>query len=202
MRIVQLLGTNGAGKSSIFRALAESDPRARAHEAGLVTCLPTYRAILVGNYLRGINTPGVDALRGGKAGILQALDVAVHVAHASPRAAKLTWIGWEGIIILTRMYHQELLARNLEPVYLVVDTPEAECFARIEGRSGKRRADLKGHGKIVVGRARGVVSLAKWLGEQPGSYVTALDGRRSPHVNSTLILRMLGVAVRRTPVLA
>ena len=193
MKVVQVLGTNGSGKSTVFRTLAESDHQAVM--GGGVTVLPSLRGVLVGEYLTEKKTPGVDGIH-GKVEILAALDVAL----ATAAAWQATWVGWEGIIIMTRQYHHEILARGATALYLVLDTPEDECFRRIALRSGKVREALKQNGAIVTNRMRGVVSLSKWLMEQPGAYVTQLDGHRSPWLNGTMLLRMLGVQAVRTPV--
>jgi hypothetical protein len=193
MKVVQVLGTNGAGKSTLFRTLALSDPDAQVITG--LTLMPALRGVLVGDYLSGKKTPGVDGIH-GKTEILAALRMAVEGA----RAHGLQWVGWEGIIIMTRQYHAEIVARGAEVLYLVLDTAVDECFARIERRSGKTRADLKGDGKIVVGRARGVLSLATWLSEQPGATVVHLDGGQPPWANGTQLLQLLGVQVARTPV--
>jgi hypothetical protein len=197
VRVVQVLGTNGSGKSTLFRSFAESDPTAVVTPGGTspLTFVPQVRGVFVGDYLSGKKTPGVDGIH-GKVDILAALDVALSEA----KHYHFSWVGWEGIIIMTRQYHQEILARGGDPLYLVLDTPEDECFARIARRSGKVREALKQNGAIVTNRMRGVVSLAKWLQEQPGAYVWQLDGCRSPWLNGTMLLRMLGVQAVRTPV--
>jgi thymidylate kinase len=169
VRVVQVLGTNGAGKSTLLRTLAKSDPRVWSPEG--YTILPSWRFILVGEYMREVNTPGADTFR-NKA---ELLDFLTRAAQWVTERKEPWVVAWEGIIIMTRQYHEEYLRLGLSPLYLMLDTSLEECYRRIEVRSGKKQEDLKGNGEIVENRLGGVKRLADWLSAQ-GAEVVRING--------------------------
>ena len=183
-RIVQILGTNGAGKTTALRRLVGDD----AKLVDGVTLLPQLNVALVGNYTATApKTTGCDAIRGGKAGILATLDRALALCTGT--------IAWEGIIIMTRQYHAQLLARDLCPVYVSLGTPLDDCFARIEARSGKTRAQLKQNGGIVVNRHRSVQRLAAYFYSQGAPVYEGADYGLVEDLIKGMVVRP-----RRTPV--
>lgn len=197
MRLVQVLGTNGAGKSALLKALAAKDPMCGLpwdlfpDEDRPMTLLPKLQFLLIGDYVSAnVNTPGADAIH-SKVELLRTLDRAVEIARAHLPMA----VAWEGIIIMTRQYHPEYLQRGLNPLYVVLRVPLEDCFNRIRLRSGKAREDLSGNGKIVEDRARSVDRLAEWLTTQGGD-VLWLDGKEWPDVNAGRVLRTVWAARR------
>jgi len=198
VRLVQILGTNGAGKSALLKALAAKDPMCGL-PADMVpgqdrpmTFLPRLRFVLIGDYVTSVNTPGADAIH-SKVELLHALDIAAGIARANLPMA----VAWEGIIIMTRQYHHEYLQRGLTPLYVVLRVPIEECFNRIRLRSGKSREDLSGNGKIVEDRAHSVDRLAEWLTEQGGEMLW-LDGKEFPDVNAGRLLRTVWAVQRKS----
>lgn len=185
MVVAQLLGTNAAGKSTALKALASLDPDAKCVNG--LTGLPGLGVVLIGGYLDwGNKTPGADRIRDKKS-LLEALDAAV----AQGQAAGYWALAWEGILLQTRAYHPEYLARGLAPAYGVLTLPDALAFDRIYGRSGKRRSDLSGNGKIITGRARSVARLSAWLTAQPGALVEQWDATQPPSELGKLVLALI-----------
>jgi len=176
--VLQLCGTNAAGKSALLRTIVGWDRAAavKAHpveaEPVAFTTCPALRLVAVGDYLdRSHNTPGADRIS-PKTRLLGALDQAI--ALATPYARPI--VAWEGIILQTKQYLLEYWKRGLTPLFVYLGIPEAVAFARIEARSGKARIALSGQGRIVTGRintARNIVHWARIEQQQP---TLLLDG--------------------------
>ncbi len=173
--ILNVLGTNAAGKSSVLRAMAQMDPTAVT--VGRLTALPQLGVVLIGDYLTvGNKTPGADRISPNTA----LLDV-LGAAQTAGAAAGYWAIAWEGIIIQTRTWHPAYLARGLHPAYLALEVALPLAFQRLYERSGKRPEDLSGGGSIVRARARTVELLTAWLRSQ-GAFVVRTDGTDPPEV--------------------
>ena len=192
MRVVQVLGTNGAGKSTLLRALVQRDGAPSLHHrdllgapGGLFTVLARLHLVLVGDYVRANNTPGADRLR-SKRHLLEALDHAVELAQAFE-----AHMVWEGIILMTRQYLPEYLARGLTPLYIVLDVLDETAFERLALRSGRPRTELKHQGGIVVARAKSVRRLAEWLAIQRGAEVVWLTSALSPEKMAQCVVEEL-----------
>ena len=199
MTIVQILGNNGSGKSTIFKTIAKLGAGVMSDAAPGLTRVPSLGGVMLGDYMPdGRKTPGCDAIGGGggKAGILAGLDAALGMV----RISKGTWVGLEGIIIMTRQYHHEYLARGVDRVvYVELQAPLDLCFQRIEERNGKRREDLKGNGERVVVRAPSIVALCKWLEQQPKAEMVRMDSSKSKRILAEDVLRLVGLRIR-TPI--
>lgn len=161
MVLVQVFGNNGSGKTSLLRNLAASDPQAAVHKTSpklSFTSLPQYQAVLVGDYLdRTRTTAGVDRLS-PKTLILEALDAGV----AMTKAAGWRYLVWEGIIIMTRQYHAEYVARGLSTSYVFLNVEPEVCIKRVLARSGKVAEDLKGEGAVIRRRHSAIERLRQW----------------------------------------
>lgn len=128
--------------------------------------------VAVGDYLdRTHNTPGADRIS-PKTRLLGALDVAVALARPLARSI----VAWEGIIIQTKQYLPEYWKRGLTPLFVYLGVPEDVAFARIEARSGKKRSDLSGNGKIVTGRINAARNVVHWALIEQKQPALLLDG--------------------------
>lgn len=191
MRLLQVIGTNGSGKSSLLRAIVESDPAVRLYEqhGRTFTVAPNVATLAIGDYLSPNKTPGADRIR-TKELLLASLDAALVLASASGYRT----IAWEGIMLMTRQYHPQYLARSLSPFYAMMDTPLDECFNRIEARSGHSREGLKKGGGIVTSRAASAAKLMSWF-ESQGAATLWLRGDDPLPKNALRVVEALGEAV-------
>jgi len=176
--VLQLLGTNAAGKSSLIRAIvgwdstAYVDARSIGGKPVQFTACPKLGLVAVGDYKdRTHNTPGADRIS-PKTRLLGSLDYAVQLSTGW----KQPIVAWEGIIIQTRQYLPEYQQRGLTPLFVYLAVPADTAFARIELRSGKTRAQLSGNGKIILGRIITSLNIVSWAHEQKQSTMI-LDGR-------------------------
>lgn len=188
MVLLQVLGTNGSGKSTVLRTMAEKDPTAVLVRLGkhLVTVLPGAGVMLVGDYITGMKTPGADAM-GGKFTLMAALDETIRGARQNGY-----WgLAWEGIIIQTRQYHGPYVLRQLKPCYGVIRVTDDLAFDRIYQRSAKPRERLKKNGQIVIDRARGVARLGAWLATQPDALVEEWLGTEPPEILATRAVQLM-----------
>jgi len=165
MIVVQVLGTNGSGKSRLLQEMARLDHEAVARiesvgdgRAGTtwgvpLTFLPRWEVVLVGDYLGDHKTPGADKLRGGPQ-LLATLDHALLYARGHGYA-----VVWEGIMLLTRAFPKAYTARGLRAVYPLLTIAPQQAYERVVRRSGptKRGVDK------VAKRNREVESLARWI---------------------------------------
>lgn len=183
MRLIQILGNNGAGKSALVRALVGSHGPVQVDPP--VTRVPDAGTVVVGYYGPSAKTGKPLSLENAvhtKVGLLAALDAALVCAQRSGATA----IVWEAIILMTRQYHAEYLARGLRPVYIHLDLPLAECFQRIEGRGGKTAAQTT----AVAGRHRFVERLAVWCAARAPTY--QFDGLAPIDENLRRLRRAIG----------
>lgn len=173
MIILQVLGTNGAGKSTVLKTLASSG-KVHVGEHGFYTVCFEHQLILVGDYTTDARTPGADKIRDQEK-LLQALDEACHLA------AHFGWdaVAWEGVMIITQVYFRHAVARGHRVVYLLLHLPEAMIFERIQARTGKTRDQLKGNGARVLRRVRETILLAAY-GRREGALVVETDASQSP----------------------
>jgi hypothetical protein len=190
VRIVQVLGTNGSGKSALLRALAHYGGGLLGVEGVDTTCPYTLnyhlRAVCIGDYVTTRYTaPGADRLRSG-ADRRQALEGAVGIAASRG----WTTVAWEGIIIMTRQWPMFYRAHQWDARYVHLTPPLETCYARVEHRSGKPRSTLKGNGQIVASRARGVESMVAWL-RTTGAPILSLPEERSPQDHAASLVRWL-----------
>lgn len=189
MIIVQVLGTNGSGKSRLLQEMARQDSTAAlgsipvpATPKGVVpvTWLPKWGAVLVGDYLGTHKTPGADKLRGTEV-LLGTLDSVLLTGRQGYR-----YVVWEGIMLLTRAFPKAYEARGVRAIYPVLRLPPEAAYARVVQRSGptKRGVDK------VAKRNREVESLARWV-EVNGSTVWSLHAGGDPGALARTILRRL-----------
>lgn len=167
IHVMQLLGANGAGKSSVFRTLVRQDPAAvyiKGVRAPFIVC-PSTKLLTIGNYLTGPNTVGLDAIK-NKIGQLLALEEAVYLAHVH----RATVIGLEGVIALTRPFLDALIRRVPVRTFVHLDLPFSLCMARVIARSGNPNQ----RGGSVADKHARTWRLATWLRDR-GERVVVVD---------------------------
>ncbi|RJO61027.1 MAG: hypothetical protein C4542_07395, partial [Dehalococcoidia bacterium] len=134
--LLTVLGTNGAGKSTVLRAVAEQGESVVAGYTVPLTAVRNFGIVLIGDYLTpSVKIPGVDRI-GSKIEILNALE------HACIQAKKAGYwaVAWEGVMLHTRQYHLYAAGRGLRTCYYVLRVPLETAFARIQARGGKAPA--------------------------------------------------------------
>lgn len=155
MKIIQLKGTNGSGKSTIpFQLLAQSDDVAYTLNC---TVLRDIGWVLIGQYVPGkLTSNGCDKM-GTVADIKAAIMDAIEY-HPGFNVV------FEGMMISTikSTFYDYLLAleqsHDIQPVFVIMDTDPIECIKRLDAR-GTRKAKLNVDN--VIGKAELIIRHAK-----------------------------------------
>lgn len=170
-------GTNACGKSSIAKWLIENEPAAEVIEFPELhtraTVLHSRNLIIIGKYSSKTTSGGCDTIK--KKAYTQEM---LRALWARPED-----IFMEGYLIGTKIWIEDLLAFPEDrEIWLISFNTELEtCFKRIEGRSGKTRAELKNNGANVAGKHAAVAKFSGWLAEnKPQIKQFQLDSENLP----------------------
>lgn len=161
MRIVQVFGNNGSGKTQLLRNLAASDPwskviRGKSPHTDFTVC-PNLKMVLIGNYenITASTNAGADLIT-NKKNVLESLDTAITLAEPGQMLVL------EGIIVMTRQYLPEYKLRRLVTSHVFLDLPIELCIERVLSRSGKVLNDLKDQGRVIRDRHYAIDSMRAW----------------------------------------
>lgn len=149
------------------------------------TVLPTYRLVIIGNYVRR-PVIGMDRMREGRGNYLAALD----------RARILrpdTWaVLWEGAMMQHSGYRLPYQERHLRVAFAWLDLPLRECLQRIAERQvarGRPKA-LVGNGRTVRSKHATIVNLVAKV-RAAGGTLWQFDGFQPATVLAHQLLRRL-----------
>lgn len=182
-RLFFMTATNASGKSSMakhFLSKEKPEPLEFEEFKTALMKLEEQNLIIVGKYSSKGTSGGCDTI----------------VKKAYTLAMLSTVWDWkedilmEGYLIGTKVWLDELIAMNNDHnkcrqlIFVNLNTTLDTCFKRIEGRSGKKREELKGNGKNVVEKHKSVISLIKWMREnRPQWDMVTLDAESTPTAN-------------------
>lgn len=143
------IGTNCSGKSSIAKQFMANEPVTDSipfpeYKSAINVC-KEQNIMIVGNYSKTGTSGGCDTIR--------------KKAHTQDMLQRV-WerpedIFMEGYIIGSTVWLADIIKLNetgtpRELIFVTLNTELETCFKRIEGRSGKKREQLKGNGANVV----------------------------------------------------
>lgn len=154
-------GTNCSGKSSIAKWFIENEPAPQIIEfpecGSIVTVFPKFNLMIVGKYSAKTTSGGGDTIK-------KKIYTQTMMKEVWDRPENLFL---EGYLIGTKVWIEDLLLINAngerEICFVLPNTSLETCFARIEGRSGKKRHELKGNGQNVVSKHSGLLKFREWL---------------------------------------
>jgi len=149
MKLVQIKGSNGSGKTTIVKQMLELDPDAYYLEYDgmiIATVMPTVRWIAVGKYDLESKMGGCDRLSSVdkvKDAIDRSLDWACELSDMEP----MYGIVYEGMMISTiktTFYDYAVLMASrydVDPLFVILSASPKGCMHRIQDR-GTARKDL------------------------------------------------------------
>jgi len=149
MKIVNIKGSNGSGKTTIVKQMLALEPDpihiARKGEMCYATLIPEAGWVAVGRYDMDCKMGGCDGLKTVqlmKESILGALDAAVAFEQATGRG--MFGVVFEGMMISTikSTFYDFLLgmeAPDVEPLFVILHASPEGCIERIRNRGTMRK---------------------------------------------------------------
>jgi len=197
MKILQLLGPLGAGKTTLMKGILADHPTSAmvyapavvSLTAGLrVTHCPAHRLVMVGDYVQA--HPVMPGLTDGhETSGSKRTQAAIDRALTTAREAAEQWncdLAWESIPILHPRYHEQVYpSLKLVPVYVVLpDVGLAVLHERIHMR---RAGGGKRNSVFVDAVHRKVRDHVAWLEKHGARVLRLTPGPVEAHVSQTLL---------------